>query len=102
MIRIDDRTEAELATHRWLVVGTDSFLSGWGQAEGGTSVAAWACRPEDRAAVLAWVRSRGDMKRVREVAESGSGTRYQPRGAGVRHFHVYCVRPGHRALGGAA
>ena len=80
MIRIDDRTQDELATHRWLIVGTDSFLSGWGEAEGGTSVAAWACRPEDRLAVLAWVRSRGEMKRVREVAESGSGARYTPRG----------------------
>ena len=101
MIRIDDRTQDELATHRWLIVGTDSFLSGWGEAEGGTSVAAWACRPEDRLAVLAWVRSRGDMLRVREVAESGSGARYTPRG-NVRHFHVYCVRPGHSALEGAA
>ncbi len=63
MIHIDDRTEA--ATHRWLVIGTDSFLSGWGEAEGGASVAAWACRPEDRAAVLAWVRSRGERDEAR-------------------------------------
>ena len=31
----DDRTEAQKRTHTCLIAGTDSFLSGWGKAEGG-------------------------------------------------------------------
>ena len=87
----DTRTPEQHQTHRLLVVGTDTFLSGWGAAEGGPSYAAWACTAEDSLAVLRWVRARGDMRRVRVVY----GT-WQPRGAGAAH--VYVVTPGHVAL----
>jgi hypothetical protein len=80
---VDDRTEEEKSTHLVLWGGTDSFLSGWGGAEGGSSYAFWACRPEDSLACERWVRSRGDMKRVREVT-----TDYRPPSA-PGHCHIY-------------
>ena len=67
MVTVDDRTDEQKATHTWLIIGTDSFLSGWGGASGGASYAAWACKTEDRDRVFNWVSSRGDMKRVREA-----------------------------------
>lgn len=90
MIRKDDRTPEQQKTHTWLVVGTDSFLSGWGLAENGTSIAAWAVDPTDfhgRADCLDWVSNRGDMKRVREVSERDRA--YRPNCA---HLHIYVWR----------
>lgn len=86
----DDRTEEQAATHRWLAIGTDRFLSGWGLASGGTSVAAWACETRTEAeAMAARLRTRGDMLRVRVVYDGPR--RYRPRG-GCAHFHVYLSR----------
>lgn len=92
MERIDDRTTEQLKTHRWLVVGTDSFLFGRGRASGGTSVAAWACMDLYQARLVEMrVRQRSDMKRVRIVHETESKTGkhklYRPRAAA--RFHVY-------------
>ena len=95
MKRADDRTPAERTTHPILIVGTDSFMSGWGKAEGGTSYAAWACRQEDERAVLEWVERRGDMKRVRVTFDLPSAP-YRPKGRG--HLHIYVVREDHPAL----
>jgi len=95
MVRQDDRTETEQTTHQILIVGTDSFLSGWGFAQGGVSYAAWAVRPEDQNKVHAWVESRGEMKRVR-VTVDRPGARYRPKANG--HLHIYVVRDGHPAL----
>ena len=90
MIHEDDRTPEQRKTHTVLVVMTDSFLSGWGQAAGGTSVAAWATSStEETAAAERWVRNRGDAKRVRVVYDSPR--RYRPRRAA--HFHVYVWTP---------
>lgn len=86
MIIQDDRTPAELLTHRTLIVGTDRFMSGWGLAKSGSSVAAWACKSEDESKVLAYVESRSEMKRVR-VAYESARRRYRPRSAA--HFHIY-------------
>lgn len=91
MILQDDRTAEQRETHQHLIIGTDSFLSGWGKADGGTSYAAWACTEGQRKRVLQWVESRGDMKRVRETY----GT-YRPSGRG--HCHIYVVREAHPAL----
>ena len=85
MIKKDDRSEAEKATHTLAVVGRDSFLSGWGMAKGGFSRAAWACGPDvnpDR--VFNWVKARGDMKYVTFV---DLRTYRPPRG--TKHFHIY-------------
>jgi len=88
---MDDRTDLEKRTHPVIVVGTDSFMSGWGEAKGGVSYAGWACTVGDHYAVDRWVRARSDMKRVRTVSDP-----YRPRGAG--HCHIYVVGPCHAAL----
>lgn len=87
----DDRTPEQRTTHTWAVAGTDRFLSGWGRARGGASVAAWACRREDLDRVESWVAHRGDMRRVRVVKLAD----WRPRAA---HVHVYAVEAGHPAL----
>ena len=83
MVRDDDRTPEQTQTHTWLVIGTDSFMSGWGKASGGKSYAAWACKPDERRACLTWVESRSDMKRVREALAND----YHP--SGIGHLHIY-------------
>jgi hypothetical protein len=91
----DDRTKAEKVSHTWLVIGTDTFLSGWGKAKDGASYAVWACLPSNRQKVLAWVESRSDMKRVRESSEA-YGFKYHPSATG--DCHIYVVNEGHPAL----
>lgn len=93
----DDRTKEQKETHTCLIVGTDSFLSGWGEAKGGVSYAVWACKPEDRFNVLSWVEKRTDMKRVREVFETKT-SKYRPKGVG--HCHIYVVTNDHPARKG--
>ena len=88
---IDDRTPEQKLTHKILVVGTDSFMSGWGEAEGGSSYAVWACKEEDSKKVFEWVEKRPEMKRVRIVADP-----YKPKGKG--HCHIYVVDDDHAAL----
>ena len=78
----DDRTDAQKGTHRFAWVGTDSFMSGWGAAAGGSSYAGWACTDAEMNACESWVRGRGEMKRVRLVALDG----YRPDAA---HTHIY-------------
>ena len=92
----DDRTLEQAETHTWLVVGTDSFLSGWGRAESRTSLAAWACEYEDLKHVTEWVESRSDMKRVRVVLDSPYRRRYRPRGDGL--LHIYVVDDNHPSV----
>jgi hypothetical protein len=87
----DERTTEEKEHLPLLIVGTDSFLSGWGKAEGGKSYAAWACQKRDENRVLEWVEKRSDMKRVRVVYGS-----YRPSGKG--HLHVYPVLENHPSL----
>jgi hypothetical protein len=78
----DDRTEEQKSTHRLAVVGTDSFMSGWGDAAAGASYAGWAFKDGDYGACLAWVDRRSDMRRVRVVTLEG----YKPNAA---HTHIY-------------
>jgi hypothetical protein len=88
MIRQDDRTPEQRRSHGYLVVATDRFMSGWGGATGGMSYAAWACSTlADRDKALAWVSARGDMKRVRCLADWPL-QRYQP-GSHCAHIHIY-------------
>lgn len=86
----DDRTDAHRDPQSpeflpYIVVGTDSFLSGWGQARGGASFAGWACTDADLNACLAMVERRPEMKRVRIV-----GHDYRPTGKG--HCQIYLYR----------
>ena len=83
---VDDRTADQKRTHTLGVVGTDKFLSGWGEAIGGVSYAAWACRPEKVDQVYQRIEAREDMKRVRTVRLNG----YRPRGTG--HLHIYVIK----------
>ena len=91
MIIEDRRTEEQKVELRWLVIGTDKILSGWGKAEGGVSYACWACHIDDLHIVLKWVESRTDMQRVR-IAEAQS---YRP--SGVGHCAIYPVHSEHPA-----
>lgn len=79
----DDRTDEQKLTHEYAVVGTDPFMSGWGEATGGVSYAAWACKLRDFKDCDRWVRERGDMHRVRQVLLP----KYRPTGKG--HLHIY-------------
>jgi hypothetical protein len=88
----DDRTKEERITHPVIVLGTDSFMSGWGECRGGTSYAGWACRVEDLDRVERWVRARSEMLRVRIV-----GGEYRP-GNLPGDCHVYVVNDGHASL----
>ena len=87
-IREDDRTPEQKRNYPCLVIGTDSFMSGWGGASDGVSIAVWACRPEDRIRVLSWVHSRSEMKRVRESYDNGGNSRYRPSGNGDCHIYL--------------
>lgn len=98
MVMQDDRTTEQRKTHTWLVVGTDTFMSGWGGAAGGVSVAAWAVDPSDWERVKAvreWVERRSDMKRVRETTDTPE-RRYAPKGRG--HCHIYVVGDEHPSV----
>ena len=96
----DDRTDEQRATLTWGVRMYDKFMSGWGGAHGGASVAIWACRYEDLDRVYDWVKARSEARRVAFVRLPGSprGIRpYRP-ARGVAHVHVYVALPGHPAL----
>ena len=93
MKRIDDRTKEQKTTHNALVVGTDRFLSGWGEARDGFSYAAWACRTGDVDKVFNWVKNRSDMDRVRLVYDP-----YYPNPNLCAHLHIYVVNEGHPSL----
>ena len=94
-IYVDDRTEAQKRTHRMAIVGTDSFMSGWGEASNGVSYAGWAFKDGDQAECLSWVDSRSEMKRVRVVALD----EFKPNAA---HTHIYVFKPEiHKAIGKA-
>ena len=95
MIIKDDRTTEQVATHYMAVVARDTFMSGWGGAEGGASRCAWACDPDvDINRVEQWVRNRSDMQYVSVV----SLDTYRPP-LGTAHFHIYVCGSGHPALG---
>jgi hypothetical protein len=78
----DDRTTEQKTALPWLIVGTDSFMSGWGKASGGLSYAAWACDDAQLRDCECWVERRSDMRRVRRVYG-----KYRPRGC--VHLHIY-------------
>lgn len=65
MIITDHRSISQRKTHRWIVTGRDTFLSGWGMASNGVSRASWACRTLNEAYnVEQHIRARTDMRYV--------------------------------------
>lgn len=87
----DDRTDAEKRTHTCLIGGTDRFMSGWGKAKGGQSIALWACPPEYRDRVRDWVYRSSDIGGPDEYSDSNLPT-------GLGHCHIYSVGPDHPAM----
>lgn len=84
---VDDRTEEQKLTHPLAVIGTDSFMSGWGEAKDGLSYAGWAFKDGQEAEAFATIDNRTDMKRVRIVTLKGY------RAAGAAHCHIYVYKP---------
>jgi len=84
MIIKDDRTEEQKQTHKWLVIGTDSFMSGWGEAKAGASYAAWACLEKDLNRMEDRISGRKEMKRVRVIYGD-----YRPNPQLCAHLHIY-------------
>ena len=78
---VDDR-RPEQAKNEVLIVAKDNFLSGWGQAAKGNSIAAWSCKEQDAQTVKKWVSNRTDMSNVR-IENSD----YKPKNA--EHYHIY-------------
>jgi len=92
----DDRTIEQKTTHRYGVRMYDAFMSGWGGASRGASVAVWACESHDAATwAMSWVKGRGEARRV-EIIDLWC---HRP-ASGVAHFHVYVCGDGHPALRG--
>lgn len=94
MIRKDDRSPEQKTTHRYGVVASDRFMSGWGEAKNGASRCAWACHPDaniDR--LYNWVKARKEMRYVNIV---DLGSYRAPRG--TAHFHIYVANPDHPAF----
>lgn len=85
MILKDDRTEEQKITHRWLVIATDSFMSGWGEARGGRSYAAWACTERNYHYWFSKISARPEMKRVRLLYEEKP---YKPKIKGTCHIYI--------------
>lgn len=88
MIVQDDRTEEQRKTHVFLVVGTDPFMSGWGQCQDGSSYAAWACTEDQWDDCERWVKKRGDLKRIRGVWDPTHAP-YRPNASYCGHLHIY-------------
>jgi len=79
----DDRDRAEKMGTEWFAIGTDSYLSGWGQAPR-RSLYALPCRDFKEAELCAEnLKKRGDMKRVRIVAGD-----WRPRLRSGDHLHI--------------
>ena len=82
----DDRTAEQKQTHRLAIVGTDTFMSGWGEASGGMSYAGWAFKDGEESQVWGMMAARSDMQRLRLVLLDG----YRPNAA---HTHIYVFTP---------
>ena len=67
MILKDDRTPEQRKTHTVIVMMTDRFMSGWGEASGGPSYAGWAVVPADLSAYFHLIHNRSDARNVRVV-----------------------------------
>lgn len=89
----DDRTDEQRDTHSAIIVGRDTFLSGWGRAEGMDSFAGWACLPEDVQKVREWVEGRSDMEDVQTVDDD-----WEPEQGAL--YHIYVVHKNHPATTG--
>ena len=79
----DRRSDQEKEETIGFIVGTDSFMSGWGQAPGTSYFAIPVRTREEWDETLAFMMGRGDMLRVREV-----GKDYRPRLRAGDHLSI--------------
>lgn len=91
--RMDWRTPEQHQTHTVLILARYTFPEGWGGARGGEAWAAWACKPEHRQQVHAWVKGRTDTANVRVVLHD---VYTLPRRC--RHMTIHVVSDGHPAF----
>ena len=88
----DDRTQAEKHETIGFVVATDSFMSGWGGAEGGKSFVARPVRSDEELKMVTEAfEGRTEFKRVRFVLGkvTKEGRVYKPRIQAGDQLHVY-------------
>ncbi len=102
----DHRKEELIDSHTVGVYAYDKCMSGWGEAEGGWSIAIWYCKPMDANKVEEWVENRGEMIWVGQEMDSvvidkailvcQNQGQYSKK---VAHVSLYSVGEGHPALG---
>ena len=93
---IDRRAPEQREKLTYLVVGTDPFMSGWGECKHGSSYAAWACSEQDWNDCECWVERRGDLNRVRRVFDPPSAP-YSPNSTHCGHLSIYVWERGTRS-----
>lgn len=101
---IDDRDDRDppnvWKSHTVGVMARDTFMSGWGWAEGLNSYAVWLCEPKHYDSVMDWVRRRGEMKNVRRIlSENVTAKIMRQRVTAGGLVHVYVVKDGDPSTG---
>jgi hypothetical protein len=90
----DERTEEQKSTHIFGVVAKDKIASFWGNASGGPSRVAWACKCYDDASkIFDWLESRPEMANISIV----DLRKYSPPPKEAQ-FYVHVAHPFHPAL----
>lgn len=96
----DQRTDKEKETSNYFVMGRDTFLSGWGEAEKTYSYAVWFCETKEQHKELKrWVKERGDMKNI----QSGDAKKFdvylktQFSHPNICRLHIYATSHFHPA-----
>ena len=79
----DDRTPEQKRDLPFIVLMTDTFMSGWDCRGGRPNYAGWACSSKKLRDCEEWVRSRCDSKNVRVV-----GADYKPPSRVDCHIYV--------------
>ena len=91
MIINDTRKMA--SEYPYMVSAYDKFMSGWGMAKGGKSVAVWCCySPQDQEKIVKWLRNRSEMRYIK----TRFATKWRPKNAA--HVSYYAVDSDHPAL----
>jgi hypothetical protein len=105
-MKIQDTRPPTTRRERFAVVARDAYMSGWGEAEGGASWAALACKSSDDAEKVArWLESREEMKDIQTVESMTSRdlemcivTLVSSGWMDPKHLAIYNVGRRHRAL----
>lgn len=109
-MKIQDTRPKNTRRETIAVAARDEFMSGWGEAEGGYSYAAWACKSHDDAEkVSKWLNGREEMQDIQIIEAATSRdlkmciiTAVSGFEVETKHLSIYNVNKGHRALKGGA